>query len=183
MIKVAVALASILDSVVVKMGRITAWLSLLMVVLMFFVVMLRHLFTFGSIALQESVMYLHAALFLCVSAYTLRNDGHVRVDVFYRNFSPRLKALVNLFGVVFFLFPVLGVIAWYSFDYVLFSWRIGEGSREAGGIPALYLMKSLILVFVVLFFIQGISEIVRNLLIVSRKDELLKVYGQGRGAH
>jgi TRAP-type mannitol/chloroaromatic compound transport system permease small subunit len=108
-----------------------------------------------------------------VSAYTLGNDGHVRVDVLYRGFSERRKAWVNSFGVLFFLFPVAGALGWYSFDYVAASWRIGEGSREAGGIPALYLMKSLILIFVLLFFIQGISELLRNSLILLDKEPTL----------
>jgi len=162
-----------LDGITARIGRSIAWLSVLMVLLMFLVVVLRHAFNLGSIALQESITYLHATLFICVSAYTLGNDGHVRVDVFYRGFSERRKAWVNCFGVLFFLFPIVGALGWYSFDYVAASWRIGEGSREAGGIPALYLMKSLILIFVLLFFIQGISELLRNMLIILNKKGVL----------
>jgi TRAP-type mannitol/chloroaromatic compound transport system permease small subunit len=173
MTKSLAVLVAKLDGITARIGRATAWTSVLMLLSMFLVVVLRHVFNLGSIALQESITYLHATLFICVSAYTLGNNGHVRVDVFYRGFSERQKAWVNLFGVLCLLFPVMGVLGWYSIDYVANSWRIGEGSREAGGIPALYLMKSLILVFVLLFFIQGISELLRNLLILLDKETIL----------
>lgn len=156
-----------LDAITAAVGKASAWLSIGMVIIVFFIVMARYLFNDGSIALQELVTYLHAAMFIGVSAYTLKMDGHVRVDVFYRNFSPVTKGWVNLFGVLFFLFPVIIVVGWYSVDYVLSSWRISEHSQEAGGIPALFLMKSLIFVFVGLFFLQGLAEVGRNLLLIS----------------
>lgn len=156
-----------LDAITAAVGKTAAWLSVGMVIIVFFIVMARYLFNNGSIALQELVTYLHATMFIGVSAYTLKMDGHVRVDVFYRNFSPVTKGWINLFGVLFFLFPVIIVIGWYSVDYVLSSWRISEHSQEAGGIPALFLMKSLIFVFVGLFFLQGLAEVGRNLLLIS----------------
>ena len=170
-----------LDGLTSGVGRAVAWLSVLMVLLMFLVVVLRHGFNLGFIALQESVTYLHATLFICVSAWTLGNNGHVRVDVFYRGFSERSKAWVNLLGVLVFLFPVMVVIGTYSFDYVALSWRITEGSRETGGIPALYLMKSLLLVFVLLFFIQGLAELIRNALVLLGEDRLPYGKAQKRG--
>jgi len=156
-----------LDAITAAVGKTAAWLSVGMVIIVFFIVMARYLFNNGSIALQELVTYLHATMFIGVSAYTLKMDGHVRVDVFYREFSARTKGWINLFGVVFFLFPVIAVIGWYSTDYVVSSWRIMEHSQEAGGIPALFLMKSLIFVFVGLFFLQGLAELGRNILLIS----------------
>lgn len=156
-----------LDAVTTAIGKAAAWLSVAMVIIVFFIVMARYLFNNGSIVLQELVTYLHAAMFIGVSAYALKMDAHVRVDVFYRNFNPVTKGWINLFGVLFFLFPVIIVVGWYSVDYVLSSWRIREHSQEAGGMPALFLMKSLIFVFVGLFFLQGLAELGRNMLLIS----------------
>ncbi|MBV1869821.1 MAG: TRAP transporter small permease subunit [Gammaproteobacteria bacterium] len=170
-----------LDGFTDRVGRAVAWASVLMVLLMFLIVVLRHGFSLGLIAVQESVTYLHAALFICVGACTLGNDGHVRVDVFYRRFNERKKAWVNLIGVLCFLFPVIAVIGIYSIDYVAVSWRILEGSRETGGIPALFLLKSLLLVFVLLFFVQGLAELLRNALVLLGEGYLPYGKAQNRG--
>lgn len=156
-----------LDALAEMVGKRVAWLSLLMVFVTFAVVVLRYAFNVGSIAAQESITYLHAILFMSAGSYALQLDGHVRVDVFYRRFSHKAKALVNLLGTLFLLFPVIGLIAWYSLDYINNSWSILERSQEAGGIPALFLLKSLILVFVSSFFLQGVAEVLRNFLYIA----------------
>ena len=151
-------------------GRAIAWLTLLMVVLSFLIVVLRYGFNIGWIAMQESVLYLHGMVFMLGCAYTLKADGHVRVDIFYQKFSPRQKALVNCFGGIFLLLPVCLTIFYLSFDYVLASWHIMEKSGEAGGLPFVYLNKTLILLLPVVVVIQGIAEIFRQLLLLSRKE-------------
>jgi len=148
-------------------GRGAAWSAFAMVLLQFTVVIMRYVFGIGSILMQEGVIYLHAALFLCGAGYTLLHGGHVRVDIFYRTASRRHKALVDLLGVIFFLFPVCVIIAWAALPYVGQSWGTWEGSKETSGIPAVFALKSLILLFVALVALQGISLALRSFLTLS----------------
>lgn len=143
-------------------GRVVAWLAVLMVVVTFLVVVLRYAFDLGWIAMQESVTYMHAALFMLGAAYTLQRDGHVRVDIFYQKLSRRGRALIDLAGTLFLLFPVAVFMAWASWGYVADAWAIHEGSREASGIPGVYLLKTLILVMPALLLLQGSALVVRN---------------------
>lgn len=142
-------------------GRMVSWLTLFLVLLVFTVVVLRYLFSMGSIPMQESIVYLHGMIFLLGSAYTLQQNEHVRVDVFYTSMSPRKKAWVDMIGSIVLLFPVCLYIFSMSLDYVLISWRINESSGEAGGLPGLYWLKSLILVMPVLMMLQGAAWILR----------------------
>ena len=147
-------------------GKTLAWLSITMMLAMTAVVVLRYGLNIGSVFLQESVMYMHAALFLLACGYTLKHDGHVRVDIFYRNFSAKKKALVNLLGTLTLLMPVMLFIAWSSWGYVEKSWAIKEISSEPGGIPAVYLLKSLIPAMVVVMLLQALAELINNSLIL-----------------
>lgn len=144
------------------LGKLVSYLTLVMALLMFSVVVLRYGFNVGWIAMQESVTYLHAAVFLVGAAYTYQQDGHVRVDVFYRQFSERRKAMVNFFGTLFFLLPTSVFITVVSWDYVIESWANLEGSRESGGLPFLYVLKSFILVFSITLSLQGLSELIKQ---------------------
>jgi len=160
-------LADILDRLAEVTGRLIAWLTLAMVLVMFAVVLLRYLFQSGSIALQESISYLHAAVFMLGSAYTLRHDGHVRVDIFYQKFSPLIRAWIDLLGTALLLLPVCGFIFASSLDYVAASWAILEGSMEAGGLNGVYLLKTAIPAMALLLILQGCSLLLRNLLVIS----------------
>ena len=139
------------------------WLALALVLVTFAVVVLRYLFQFGSIAMQESILYLHASLFLLGAAYTLKRDGHVRVDIFYRGFTPRGKALVDLLGSLLLLLPVCSFLLWVSWDYVAGAWALREGSPEAGGLPFVYLLKTLIPLAAALLILQGVSQALASL--------------------
>ncbi len=143
--------------------RLTAWLALALVVVTFSVVVLRYLFEIGSIALQESTLYLHSSLFMLGAAYTLKAEGHVRVDIFYRTLSVRSKALVNLCGTLLLLLPFCAFLVWISWDYVAVAWALREGSREAGGLPLVYLLKTLIPLGALLLAMQGTSLALRSL--------------------
>jgi TRAP-type mannitol/chloroaromatic compound transport system permease small subunit len=143
-----------------------SWLTLLMVALVVTVVIMRYYLEFGSIALQESVTYIHAMVFMLGLAFTLKRGGHVRVDIFYRQFSVRRKALVDLLGGVFFLIPVCVLIFISSWDYVLSSWSIAESSAENDGLPYIYLLKTLMLIMPITLLLQGVSEILRSALVV-----------------
>lgn len=156
------ALVAVLEAVSIWTGRIVAWFSLFMVVITFLVVLLRYAFDLGWIAMQESVTYMHAALYMIGAAYTLQRNGHVRVDILYQKLSPRGRAWVDLLGTLLLLLPVCAFIAWVGWVYVLASWDVMEGSREAGGIPAVYLLKTLIIAMPVLVSMQGLAWILRN---------------------
>ena len=155
-----------IDAVTELVGRSIAWLTLAMMIVMFAVVVLRYLFNSGSIAMQESVMYLHATVFMLAVGYTLKHDGHVRVDIFYREMSPRRKALVDFFGTLLLLIPVMSFVFLMSWQYVMNAWHIMEGSPEAGGIHGVYLLKTLILLMAGLLLLQAVAEALRNLLVL-----------------
>ena len=169
-------MARYIDAFNENIGKAIAWLALLMVMVQFVVVVMRYVFGMGSLFLQESVIYLHAVLFMVGAGYTLLHGGHVRVDIFYREASQRGKALVDLIGVVVFLVPICALIWWASWPYVASSWAVLEGSREVSGIQAVFLLKSVILVFVALMVLQGISLALRSLLV------LLGIEEERRGA-
>ena len=160
-------LAVSLDRFAEITGRVIAWLTLAMVLITVAVVVLRKLFETGSIALQESVTYLHAAVFMLGSAYTLKHDGHVRVDIFYQKFSPRTRAWVDLLGTLLLLFPVCLYILFSSLQYVGASWSMLEGSREAGGLDGVFLLKTAIPVMAVLLLLQGCSIVLHKTLLLA----------------
>jgi TRAP-type mannitol/chloroaromatic compound transport system permease small subunit len=161
------SLARLIDALNDAVGRFTAWAALAMVIVQFAVVVLRHVFGLGSIMLQESVVYLHAILFMVGSGYTLLHGGHVRVDIFYHHAAARKKALIDLAGVVIFLIPVCLLIWWVSWPYVVNSWLIFEGSRETSGIQAVFLLKTVIPLFSALTLMQGISLAARSLIVLA----------------
>jgi TRAP-type mannitol/chloroaromatic compound transport system permease small subunit len=140
-------------------GQTVAWLTLLMVILTFTIVILRYGFNLGWIWLQESLTYLHVAVFTIVSAWALQKDGHVRVDIFYAGMSYRKRALVNLAGSLLFLVPFCVFILLIAWPYVANSWKLLESSREAGGLPLVFLLKSLMLVMPVLLLSQAFINI------------------------
>ena len=152
-------------------GRCLAWLSIVMMVLLAAVVAIRYGLGSGSIALQESVTYLHATIFMLGAAYTLKLDGHVRVDIFYRNFSARGKAWINSLGGIIFLLPLCGYIFVISLGFVQQSWQIGEISTEPGGIPAVFLLKTLIPLMAVNLGLQALAEILRSAIVLVNGDE------------
>jgi TRAP-type mannitol/chloroaromatic compound transport system permease small subunit len=144
-------------------GKCVSWLTLVMMLLTCLIVLLRYGFNIGSIALQESVLYLHALVFMLGAAYTFKDDEHVRVDVFYRTFTARKKAWVNILGGLFFLLPVTLYTGYLSIEYVGASWRVLETSQEPGGLPFIYLLKTLIPLMMVSLIIQGIADIIKNI--------------------
>lgn len=145
-------------------GRCVAWLTLVMALVTCVIVIMRYGFGVGSIALQESVIYMHSAVFLLGAAFTLKNEGHVRVDIFYRRFTPLTKAWVDSIGTVVFLLPLCCFLIGVSWHYVLTSWRIGEVSGDPGGLPLVFVLKTLIPVAALSIALQGIAELLRNLL-------------------
>ena len=150
-------------------GRLAAWLSVLLVIVMGLIVVLRYGFSFGSISLQESVIYINTLMVVFGAAYTLKQDGHVRVDVFYGRMTNRRKAMVNVLGTVLLLLPAMAYIALVSWDYVAASWVVRERSAENSGLPWVYWLKSGILLLCALLLWQGVAELLKNLAVL-RKD-------------
>lgn len=165
------AIADAIERFIDWSGRVVSWLTLFMVVVTFVVVLLRYLFDSGWIAVQESIGAMHAAVFLIGAAYTLRHEGHVRVDIFYSRFSERARAWVDLCGALFMLMPFMGFIAWISWQYVVESWLVLEGSREAGGLPGVFLLKSMILMMAALLLLQAVAQITRALQKIRGRSE------------
>jgi TRAP-type mannitol/chloroaromatic compound transport system permease small subunit len=161
-----------IDQFTEVLGNIIAWFSAFMVVIMVAIVLLRYGFNIGWIAMQESALYFHAFVFMLGCSYTLKHDGHVRVDIFYRNFSAKKQAWVNLLGCLLLLIPVTVFIAAMSFDYVVSSWQLLEGSREAGGLPGVFILKSLIPLLSFTLIIQAISEMLKAIEIILGKSQI-----------
>jgi len=142
---------------IAALGRAVAWLTLVMTLLTFAIVILRYGFNLGWIWLQESVTYLHALIFMVAAAWAFQTDDHVRVDIFYRARSDRYRAAVNLAGTLLFLVPFSVFLLLIGWDYVAAAWATREASREAGGLPLVWLLKSLILLLPTLLLLQSWS--------------------------
>lgn len=159
-----------LDRLSLATGKLAAYLCLLMAAITGLVVILRYGFNIGSGALQESISYLHAAVFMLGAAFTLQRGAHVRVDIFYRRCSRRRRAWIDSVGAIVLLMPLCVFIAWVSWDYVAQSWAIRESSADPGGLPAVFVLKSLIPVMAVTLLLQGFAEVLRNVAILMEHD-------------
>jgi TRAP-type mannitol/chloroaromatic compound transport system permease small subunit len=151
-----------------RVGQGASWLILFMVCITFVVVTLRYGFNLGWVWLQESVTYLHAAVFMLAAAWTWQEDGHVRVDILYRGRSPRHQAWINLLGTLVFVVPVCVYLLVIGWDYVAASWSLREGSRQAGGLDGVWLLKTLILLLPALLLVQAGCFLPRDLRIALR---------------
>ncbi|MDA8622253.1 TRAP transporter small permease subunit [Psychrosphaera sp.] len=160
-----------IENVSEQIGKAVSWLTLLMVILMTLVVTLRYGFNLGWIALQESIIYLHAATLMLGMSYVLKHDKHVRVDIFYNGFTPKKRAIINLAGHLLLLIPTCLFIIFISLDYVSQSWQFMEGSQEAGGVPFVYLLKTLIIIMPILLVIQAISDSIVSINQIKANDQ------------
>lgn len=156
-------MSKFLDAFSIRVGHAVSWLTLLMVLVTFVIVVLRYVFGTGLIWLQESVTWMHAAVFMLGAAYTLQREEHVRVDIFYRKMSEQQRAWVNLLGVLVFIFPMCAFFVYQSIDYVAVSWSLREVSRNSGGLfyPAVPLLKSVLVIMPVAVALQGLALLLR----------------------
>ncbi|WP_017445199.1 TRAP transporter small permease subunit [Gayadomonas joobiniege] len=150
-----------IDTLNRQIANLVAWLATFMVLAITAIVFMRYVFDTGLISLQELVIYAHAVLFLLGSAYTLSENGHVRVDVIYSKLSRKKQAWINLLGTVFLLLPLLFSVIYFSWPFAMDSWAIMEKSAEAGGLPLVFILKSLIPLFAVLLSLQSISQLIK----------------------
>ena len=162
-------IANLFDSINRYTGYLCAFLVVLMTVNVFIVVFLRYLFGISFIWLQETYVWMHAYIFMAGAGFTYLNDAHVRIDIIYRSSSKVYKSIVDLVGNIFLLMPFLYIIWSYSFPFVYKSFQINEVSREAGGLPMLFLLKAAILIFAFLLFIQALSKLINNFIIIYQK--------------
>ena len=162
-------LSSIINTINKVAGYLCAFLVILMTLNVFLVVVLRYLFGISFIWLQETYVWMHAYIFMAGAGYTYLNNAHVRIDIIYRNSSKIYKSLVDFIGNTFLLIPFLYIIWSYSFPFVYKSFQINEVSREAGGLPMLFLLKAAILIFAFLLFIQALSKLINNFIIIYQK--------------
>ena len=162
------AWADRIDRLVSGIGRVAAWLILVVVLLQFALVVARYLFGLGSIWLSETVIYAHAGVFMIVAAWTLRGEGHVRVDIFYAEASKRTRALIDLAGAILLLLPFMLVLLWLSVPYAARSWAILEHSQEASGLPLVFVLRTLIPAFAVLMALQGMAQAIRAAAVLAR---------------
>ncbi len=155
------------------LGRIFSFFSLAVVLICFLVVVMRYGFSVGSVPLQDLYVWLNGAMFMGIAGYTLMRDGHVRVDIFYREAAVRTRALVDLFGCVFFVAPFVWVIVRWSWPYVSRSWALGEGSANYGGMQGLYVLKSFLIVFAAVIALQALAVVLRSVLVLAGRADLL----------
>lgn len=154
-------------------GQVFSWLSLGIVLVCFSVVVLRYGFSMGFIWLQDLYVWLNAMMFMGIAGYALFNNSHVRVDIFYRPASVRRKAMVDMFGSLFFIGPFVWVLTRWSWAYVERSWKLMENSANFGGLPGLYIIKSFLLVFAFVVSIQALAMFLRGILVLTNNEELL----------
>ena len=163
--------ADALDWINRLVGAVVMWCALAMVLVQFAAVLMRYVFGYSSIFVNESVLYLHASLFMLGAGYTLWAQGHVRVDIFHAKLSERGKAMVDIFGHLFLLTPSLLLLLYWSWPMVRRSWSIYEGAISVGGVPASFLLKSLVPAFCVLLLIQGVSALIRDVIRLGRVSD------------
>ena len=150
-------LTPMIEKIVSASARIVMWFLLLMALVQFGVVVLRYVFGINYIFMQESITYMHGAVFLLAAGYALLTNDHVRVDIFYREAPEKRKALIDLLGTYFLLFPVCLLLLWTASPYVANSWAVGEGSAETSGIQGVYILKSMIPAFALLLTMAGFN--------------------------
>ncbi|WP_422378007.1 TRAP transporter small permease subunit [Roseibium sp.] len=155
--------AGALERVNLVIGNTLCWAALGMLLLQFVIVLLRYVFGYSFIFLDEGVLYFHAAIFMLGAGYTFLVNAHVRVDIFYAKADERIQSRIDLFGHLFLLAPALIVLLWFSWPMVRGSWAILEGPISVGGIPASFLLKTLIPAYCILLLIQGVAAFIRDL--------------------
>jgi TRAP-type mannitol/chloroaromatic compound transport system permease small subunit len=160
------------------LGRAVAWLTLAMVLIAFAVVILRYIYAVGWVWMQESYVWLHGIVFMLGAGYTLLHNGHVRVDIIYRTAGLRYKAVIDLLGSLLLLVPMVVVVFKVSEPYVAASWQKLEESRQAGGLPGLFLLKTVILAFCVLLGLQGLALAGRSFLALAGRQGGMPVEDQ-----
>ncbi len=157
-------LSRFIDRINEWIGRGVAWVTLGLVVVIFFDVVMRYLFNTSFVFTQELEWHLFGFIFLIGAGYTLLHDGHVRVDIFYQRLGLRGRGWVNFLGVILFLIPGCILVIETSWQFMLNSYAIMEGSPDPGGIPFRFVIKACIPIGFSLLLLQGISLGIHSLM-------------------
>jgi len=179
-VKATIAISRLLDWPSRLIGRWLIWLVAVLVALQFTNVLLRYVFSSSDIKLQESVIYTHAVLFMVMAGYACLTDDHVRVDIFYDPAGPRKRAVIDILGILFGVTPLCVMLGWFGWPFVLAAWKIREGAMFFGGIPAAYLLKTMIVVFVILLAVQALAVLLRCIAVLC--GETVEPFDRSNGA-
>ncbi|MDX1666225.1 MAG: TRAP transporter small permease subunit [Saprospiraceae bacterium] len=166
MLKILDRISGRIDAINEWVGRTVSWLNTALVLLVCFDVITRYFFSETQAWIMELEWHFFALIFLLGAGYALKHDRHVRVDLFYANFSPRDKALVNFVGGLLFLIPWCGLLIYFSLSYANVSFAIGETSPDPGGLPARYVIKYAIALGMLLLFLQALAEVINAYLVL-----------------
>ena len=164
--QILTTISRLIDGFNDKMGHLVGWLTTLMVLIVFYDTVMRYVFNKGNVALQELEWHLFAIVFLIGAAYTLKEGGHVRVDILFIKFSNKTKAWVDFLGTIVLLLPFSIMVILSAKGFVLNSWSVREVSPDPGGLPARYILKAMIPLGFSLIVLQGISQIIKNFMII-----------------
>ncbi len=159
-----------IDKLNIWVGKGAAWVTLLLVLVVFIDVVMRYMFEMSFVFVQELEWHLFAFIFLIGAGNTLLKDGHVRVDIIYQRLGPKAKAWINMLGVIFFLIPGCYLIMETSSKFVYHSWSVMEVSPDPGGIPYRFVLKSCIPIGFTLILLQGISLGIKSFFTIIGKD-------------
>ena len=163
-------ISQLIDALNEKIGLAAAWLTTLMVITVVYDVVMRYGFKKGNIAVQEMEWHLFAVIFLIGAAYSLKKNAHVRVDIIYTKLSTKQKAWIDFIGTFIFLIPFSIMIIYASRGFIESSWAVGETSPDPGGLPGRYILKAMLPARFILLILQGISQAIKNLLIIIGKE-------------
>lgn len=166
------ARASRIDRFHRYVGYGAQWMLLAMLMLMVASVLQRYALAWNPVWQQELIQWLHAAVFLLAAPFALAQNRHVRVDVFYARFSARQKAWIELLGALLLTVPVCAVLGWVATDFILSSWSIAEGSREPGGLPGVFMVKTLIWAWCGLMGLAALAQILHAIALLQRPSEV-----------
>ena len=169
--KTATKLSRALDGLAEQTGKAVSWLALLLTLVTVYDATMRYGFRSGSVAIQEAEWHIFALIFLLSAAYTFKHDAHVRVDIFYARMSTRGKAFIDTAGALLFLLPFSFLVIYTSIGFVENSWAVSEGSGDPGGLPARYILKAMIPLGFGLLFVQGLNDLIKNLLRLTSPEE------------
>ncbi|MBU2492441.1 MAG: TRAP transporter small permease subunit [Bacteroidetes bacterium] len=154
-----------------KLGAAVSWLTGILVLIVSIDVFLRYFLESSFAALQELEWHLFSIIFLLGAAYTLQTDNHVRVDLFYSKFSLKNKAIINLIGSIVFFIPFCLLVIYSSKNFVLQSFKIGETSPDPGGLPALYILKSILPLSFIFLLLQALVLFFKSLLTIKENKD------------
>jgi len=167
--KTLLNIADKIDGFNLRLGKALSVLVIVLILVQFALVVMSANFRVGSIMMQESLLYINSLMFLGAAGFTLLQDRHVRVDIYYHEAPDHKKARVNFFGTLLLLAPFLSFLWVIALPYVMSSWTTLESSFETSGLPIVYIFKSFILLFTFSLSLQGISLAIRSFFAMKEK--------------